>query len=127
MSMQLTRPVIEALREEDENLQPQLIDRLAGEMALARTMERALMARRALLAGMDEPNVANVAVGREAIALEVAELEQEVDNLLYEMDVRQRVATSMPAALLSRQQLRSQVMQVEPVPQSGFRDGAVQE
>jgi integrating conjugative element protein (TIGR03755 family) len=126
-SMQLTRPVIEALREEDENLQPQLIDRLAGEMALARTMERALMARRALLAGMDEPNVANVAVGREAIALEVAELEQEVDNLLYEMDVRQRVATSMPAALLSRQQLRSQVMQVEPVPQSGFRDGAVQE
>jgi len=123
--MRLTRPVIEALREEDVNLQPQLITRLAGEMALARTMERAMIARRALLAGMDEPNVANVAVGREVVALEVAELEREIDHLLYEMEVRQRVATSMPAALLSRQQLRSQVLQVEPVPPSGLRDGAV--
>ena len=78
------RPVIEALREENVNLQPQLITRLAGEMALARTMERAMIARRALLAGRDEPNVANVAVGVEEIERYIGELEQDIDNLLYE-------------------------------------------
>ena len=123
-NLRLSRPVIEALREENVNLQPQLITRLAGEMALARTMERAMIARRALLAGRDEPNVANVAVGVEEIERYIRELEQDIDNLLYEIDIRQRVATSMPAALLQRQAARNHVMQVEPVPASTFRDGA---
>ena len=123
-NLKISRPVIEALREENANLQPQLITRLAGEMALARTMERARIARRALLAGRDEPNVANVAVGVEEIESYIGQLEQDIDNLLYEIDIRQRVATSMPAALLQRQAARNQVIQVEPVPQSTFRDGA---
>ena len=83
-----------------------------------------MIARRALLAGRDEPNVANVAVGVEEIERYIGELEQDIDNLLYELDIRQRVATSMPAALLKRQAARNQVMQVEPVPPSTFRDGA---
>lgn len=123
-SLRLSRPVIEALREENVNLQPQLITRLAGEMALARTMERAMIARRALLAGRDEPNVANVAVAVEEIERYIGALEQDIANLLYEIDIRQRVATSMPAALLQRQAARNQVIQVEPVPASTFRDGA---
>lgn len=123
--LSLSRRVIEALREEDSNLQPELITRLASEMALSRTMERAMIARRALLAGRDEPNVANVAVGRAEIEAYIGELEQEIDHLLYEMDIRQRVATSMPAALLQRQAARNQVLQVEPRPSSTFRDGAV--
>ena len=123
-TLRISRSVIEALREEDPNLQPVLITRLAGEMALARTLERALIARRALLAGRDEPNVANVSVGVEEIGHYISQLEQDIDSLLYEIDMRQRVATSMPAALLQRQAVRNQIIQVEPVPASTFRDGA---
>lgn len=123
-TLRISRSVIEALREEDPNLQPVLITRLAGEMALARTLERALIARRALLAGRDEPNVANVSVGVEEIGHSISQLEQDMDSLLYEIDMRQRVATSMPAVLLQRQAVRNQIIQVEPVPVSTFRDGA---
>ncbi|PLT04831.1 integrating conjugative element protein, partial [Klebsiella pneumoniae] len=57
-SMQLTRGVVEALRDDPDAAV--LTERLAGELALARVTEQALLARRTLLAGMREPNIANV-------------------------------------------------------------------
>ena len=45
-----------------------LTERLAGELALARVTEQALLARRTLLAGMREPNIANVKEAQESPA-----------------------------------------------------------
>ncbi len=50
--MLVSRRVIEALREENPHERDVLINRLAAEMALSRTMERAMIARRALISGM---------------------------------------------------------------------------
>lgn len=122
--MLISRRVIEAIREEKAQEQGVLIARLASEMALSRTMERAMIARRALLAGMKEPNVASTGIAKDALKDFLSELEQDIDNLLFEMEVRHRVAASTASHLLMRDKARKQVPVGEEVPPTRFRDGA---
>ncbi|MEO0436611.1 MAG: integrating conjugative element protein [Pseudomonadota bacterium] len=125
--MRITRRVIEAIREEGEHEQVMLINRLAGEMALALTMERAMIARRAMLAGLKEPNLANLEIAQEQIRPYVDELEQEIENILFEMDVRQRITSNTTMQLLARDRLRSSTPIVESVLESTFAEGATQD
>lgn len=122
--MLLSRRVIEAIREENEHEQMVLINRLSAEMALSRTMERAMIARRALISGMKEPNVANLQIAQEDLAPFVADLEQEIENMLFEIEVRDRVATNTAVQLLMRDKVRAQVPIVESPPASNFEEGA---
>jgi hypothetical protein len=94
-------------------------------MALSLTMERAMMARRALLAGRKEPNIANLQVAQDQLAPFLDELDQEIHNILFELEVRQRVASNTASQLLLRDRARSNVPIVENVPESLFEDGAV--
>jgi integrating conjugative element protein (TIGR03755 family) len=122
--MLVSRRVIEAIREEKPEEQVALISRLAGEMALSRTMERAMIARRAMLAGMREPNIASTGVAPERLTEYARELEKEIDNLLFEMDVRRRVATNTTSYLLTRDKARKAVPIGEEIPATRFEDGA---
>lgn len=122
--MLISRRVVEAIREEKDEEQAVLISRLAAEMALSKTMERAMIARRALLAGMKEPNVASTLIAKESLKDFVQELEQDIDNLLFEMEVRQRVAANTASHLLLRDKARKQVPIGEEVPSTRFSDGA---
>lgn len=125
--LRVTRRVIEAIREEPSEGQAMVINRLANEMALSRTMERAMMARRALLAGMKEPNIANLAIAQEELRPYVAELEQEIENILYELEIREKIATNTMAELIVRERVRNAVPIVESPPGSQFEDGATVE
>jgi len=122
--MRVTRRVVEAIQEEGEHEQQMLINRLAGDMALALTMERAMIARRAMLAGLKEPNLANLDIAQDQIRPYVDELEQEIENILFEMDVRQRIASNTTMQLLTRDRLRSSVPVLESTLESTFEDGA---
>ncbi len=126
-AMQVTRNVVEALREESPVTRSALQQRLASEMALARTMEKAMLARRALLAGRSEPNIEKFEKAQQALGTVVAELEQEMDNLLYEMEIRQRVSTNTAAILIGRGLARQSVPLSEPRPRATFKDGAVEQ
>ncbi len=123
--MQVGRNVVEALREEGPAEQAALQKRLASEMALARTMEKAMLARRALLAGKSEPNIQQIEKAQDALGKTVAELEREIDDLLFEMEIRQRVATNTAAALIGRSSARQRTIIIEPVPKDRFEGGAV--
>ncbi len=83
-----------------------------------------MMARRAMLAGMREPNIASTGVAPERLGAFASELEKEIDNLLFEMDVRRRVATNTTAHLLMRDQARKAVPIGEDVPATRFKAGA---
>lgn len=96
----LNQHVIDALREEpDRDL---LIQRLSGEIALAKTMEQALLLRRMIEAGKNESNVANIGPYQEAMEKQLETLNKEMNNLLFELDVRERIATGTPQKLLAR-------------------------
>ncbi|WP_416392145.1 hypothetical protein NR756_11180 [Alloalcanivorax xenomutans] len=60
--LSVSRGVIEALKTDPEG--PLLLHRLAGEMALARTLTKAIWARRLLLAGASEPGISDNEEGR---------------------------------------------------------------
>jgi len=125
-SLRITRRVVEAIREESPHEQGAIILRLAGEMALNRTMERALMARRALLAGMKEPNIANVGIAQEKVEKAVDELNTEISNMLFEMDVRNKISSNTASMLLRRNQMRKQVPVGERQESRSFVNGAVE-
>ena len=103
-SLQLTRGVVEALR--DDNDAPVLAERLSGEMALARVMEQALMARRVLLAGMREPNIAAEKEAQTELNQTTGQLDQELNQLHLELEMRRMLTDNASATILARQSER---------------------
>ena len=61
----ITRQVIEAIREMPATEQSLIIGRLVSEISTARTVEKALFARRLLLSGRQVPEVYATEVARE--------------------------------------------------------------
>ncbi|MGH8569248.1 MAG: integrating conjugative element protein, partial [Gammaproteobacteria bacterium] len=75
------------------------IGKFAGQVALERTVERALLARRMLLTGMRDPHVSATPAPRQLEPF-LAELEREIDNLVFETRVRREIASRTAELLL---------------------------
>nr|WP_023219519.1 integrating conjugative element protein [Salmonella enterica] len=103
-SLQLTRGVVEALRDEPDVAV--LVQRLSGEMALARVMEQALMARRTLLAGAREPNIAAEKEAQTQLNQTTVQLDQELNQLRLELEMRRMLADNASTSVLTRKTLR---------------------
>ena len=106
-SMQLTRGVVEALRDDPDAAV--LTERLAGELALARITEQALLARRTLLAGMREPNIAREKEAQASLGKTTAQLDAELNQLKLELDFRQALTRNTASQILQRRQQRDQL------------------
>ena len=104
-SLSVSAPVIKALRNDPQ--QQLLTHRLASEMALARTLTQALWARRVMLAGADEPGIANNKEGQEAIDGELTHLDRGIQALRTEWDIRKSLANNTASAILARRNARS--------------------
>ena len=115
----ITRQVIEAIREMPATEQGLIVGRLVAEISTARTVEKALYARRLLLTGRQVPEVYATEVAREHADTSIAELDKEIDSLLFETRVRREVVSDTVAVLLQRAAARRQsslnVPQVSPV------------
>lgn len=80
-----------------------LTNKLAGEIALARAMEKALIVRDLLNAGAQEPNISSVGESAEReIEYSRKRLQSEMDSILFETDVRQKVITNAAGTIASR-------------------------
>ena len=104
-----------------------VVRRLAGEIALARTLERALLVRRMLQAGKREPNVASIGPAQSALATSLADLTAEIDGLVYELDVRKAITSNTAQKLLVRraQQDLASPEEVSLPPEPPFTEGAI--
>ena len=118
----VTRRVIEAIR--DEPRPAEVANRLAGELAVGRVMEQAAMARRALLAGMREPNVANNEAALRQSERALAELDREIRQMEVELRVKALVAGNSSVAVLQRAGIRKRIPVWEASPGGGLREGA---
>jgi len=101
----ITRGVIEALRDEQD--QDVLAKRLASEVALSSVLEKALTLQRTLITGRGEPNVAANHLAQEAVDHESTLLEQEINNLRTELELRRELAANSPMAIIQRQSGRN--------------------
>lgn len=105
-SMRTTRSLIEALqRDPDSDV---LVQRLSGEMALVRVLEMAISAYRAMLAGMREPNIANVNEAVTSNDRSLATLEREINLIKTELDLRNSIANNTAMAILERRAGRNE-------------------
>jgi integrating conjugative element protein (TIGR03755 family) len=86
----LTREVLDALRKLPAGDRPVAIGKLAGEAATAAAAEKALMVRRLLLAGAQEPQI-YASPAREDIQRLVGVIDREIDQLLYETRIRREL------------------------------------
>ena len=104
-SLPITRGVIEALRDEPD--QDVLGKRLASEAALSSVLEKALLLQRTLLTGKMEPNVAANELAVQAVDQESRALEQEIDNLKTELELRRTLAGNAAMAIVQRHSTRA--------------------
>lgn len=104
----ITRQVIEAIRAMPASEQGLIMGRLVSEISTARTVEKALFARRLLLTGRQVPEVYATEVAREHADASIAELDKEIENLLFETRVRKEVVSDTVSLLLQRAAARRQ-------------------
>ena len=126
----ITRQVIEAIREMPASEQSLIMGRLVSEISTARTVEKALYARRLLLSGRQVPEVYATEVAREHADNSIAELDKEIENLLFETRVRKEVVSDTVATLLQRAAAKRQssltVPEVPTLDPNPVRGGRVQ-
>lgn len=104
-SVPITRGVVEALRDEPD--QDLLGKRLASEVALSSVLEKALLLQRTLLTGKKEPNVAANELAVKAVDQENSTLEQEINNLKTELELRRTLAGNSAMAIVQRHGTRA--------------------
>jgi integrating conjugative element protein (TIGR03755 family) len=126
----ITRQIIEAVRSTPASEQGLIVGRLVAEISTARTVEKALFVRRLLLSGRQVPEVYATEVARVHVDTSIAELDREIDNLLFETRVRREVVSDTAVTLLQRAAARRQaslnipsVPTVDPQP---LRNGRVE-
>ena len=104
--------------------------RLVAEISTARTVEKALYGRRLLLSGRQVPEVYATEVAREHADIAIAELDREIESLLFETRVRREVVSNTVAILLRRAAVRRQsalnIPQVSPLDPKPLKDGRVE-
>jgi hypothetical protein len=103
---------------------------LVAEISTARTVEKALYARRLLLTGRQVPEVYATEVARKHADASIAELDEEIDSLLFETRVRREVVSDTVTVLLRRAAARRQsslnVLQTPPIDPKPLINGRVQ-
>ncbi|MFM9271835.1 hypothetical protein ACJ7V3_16490 [Halomonas elongata] len=96
----VSRGVIEAMRSDPQG--PLLAQRLASEMALARTLTKAMWARRALIAGTSDPGIENNPEGMTALDRKLEAFNRDIELLQSEMEIRKSLASSAATSALQR-------------------------
>lgn len=102
----ITRTVIESLKEDPDAVI--LATRLSNEVAISRNLEKALMARRMLLAGMREPNVTQNTDAMEELERNLATLDREINQVKMEMDLQRSINQNTIIAILNNRTVEQQ-------------------
>lgn len=110
----ITRQVIEAVRATALTEQGLVMGRLIDEVAAARTVEKALLARRLLLTGRQVPEVQAIGDAMEETERAMAELEREIENLLFETRVRREMVSETVSVLLDWDAARREASRSRP-------------
>ncbi|SUB29318.1 integrating conjugative element protein, PFL family [Yersinia pseudotuberculosis] len=114
----VTRGVIQSLKDDPDN--SVLIQRLAGELAMADTVENALTMRRMLTTGQAEPNAADQPEALAEGDRRIEALDRELAALRNEMELRKAISNNSLLTTLERQGRRNHDNRLQQ--QSGDQD-----
>lgn len=101
----ISTSVIEAIRDLPGSDRSLVIGKLAGEIATARTLDKALLLRRLLISGSQTPEIkASPAPGE--LREKLDRLNDDIDNLLFETRARREIVSRTTTTLLRLKQAR---------------------
>jgi len=111
----ITRSVIEALQDLPKVDQAIFVGKLAGEISQAQLIDKLLLLRRLLLAGRQVPEIAAAQPAQRDIDRKLAELDREIENLVFDTRLRKEVVSDTAAMLLRIYQDRNRESLAIPV------------
>ncbi|WP_340622328.1 integrating conjugative element protein [Xenorhabdus siamensis] len=115
-SLTVTKGVIQALQRDPDRAA--LTGRLAGELAMAETVETALLMRRMLITGMSEPNAAAQSEALAEGERRIAALDREINALKNEMQLKQALSRNAILTIIERDTQRINMHPQKQVPDS---------
>ncbi len=106
-AMIVSRQLIEAIRNTpDDQERAIIIGKLTADIASARSVERALTIRRLLLTGQDVPEIAAQTLAIEAHDSAIGAIQREIDNFLFESEIRQKLVSNTAVLVLQQDRNR---------------------
>ena len=78
-----------------------LSQRLSGEIAMSTVIEKMLLARRAVLAGMREPNVANNIDAKKELNSTLSLIDNEIYQIRLEVELQKMITSNTATAILN--------------------------
>jgi integrating conjugative element protein (TIGR03755 family) len=121
----INRDVIEAIQGLGPSEQTIAISKLASESAMSNTLEKALTARRLLITGSKEPNV-KASPAEDQIEKTVAQLEREIDDVMFERRIHKELASETARIILQLQAAqKSRAGQTQQ--EAGFDEKSIEE
>ena len=102
----ITKDVIDSINTLPNTEQQIVVDRLVAEIAVARTVEKAFLARRLVKSGSSIPEVQSNPVAREHVDQVVRELDAEINRLAFEAQIRKDLVSNTVTNLLKRHDAR---------------------
>ncbi len=107
------------------------INKLASEVAMSKTLEKAMFVRRLLLTGIREPNISQVPQAIAYTKDAVETINTEIENILFEKRIRSELASNTASIILSlqeRTEIRGKANMQEPdYDRNLIKEGATQE
>jgi len=92
-----------------------VVDSLTTEIAEAQVIEEAMLVRRLLYTGRKEGNIKTVNIAQKEVDSAIEELNIEIDNLIFEKDVRERFLGNTAKLVLKKVRALEQVSRsIEP-------------
>lgn len=91
------------LAEKPETEREIYISRIATEMAISRSVDKALTARRLLIAGQQVPMVENASGLKDYSNQTIARIDREIDDLMYEKRIREELVSNSTMNLLQKE------------------------
>lgn len=96
----VTLQLINAIQNQEATERGILLSKLAQEIAEARIMEQAMIIRRLMLSGIKEGNVAAIQMAVEEVDRALAELDDEINNVIFEKNVRNQFVADTAVQIL---------------------------
>lgn len=112
--IEVTRQVVDSLKELDELERELLVQRLVDELAVSRTLEKTFYARRIIKAGAQLPEVKALDMAQEHSEATIEDLDVETERLLFEYKLRKEVVSDTAHAIILRAKQRQQESRLVP-------------
>lgn len=94
-ALDVTPELLSQIEEFGPGVEGMFLRNLAGELAIKSTIEKAELARRALIVGLSEPNIANIGPVQDEVSKKLSILSKEMEQLIFEYRIKKELVNDL--------------------------------